>query len=177
MTTYKLVAITVCCFLISTMIYGQIKYDKSVLLAQIKNEFQQINNYKKYKIVTIDEVEEFLGQSTDNGGSLTGYFKNDTLKKIIEWVGLSNKVIQNEYYLNKGKLVLVYSTKSRYRYDQSTNSFDYSKLDNIFKGRYYFVHDKLIESILSDNKHVDLKNEDFLTSSKNYLKLLTAKRK
>ncbi|WP_157098076.1 hypothetical protein [Niabella ginsenosidivorans] len=163
-----------------TTIYGQGKQDKNLTLTQIKNMFHQINDYKNYKTVTIVDAEEFLGHGTDNGGSLTGYFKNDTLKKIIEWVGLSNKVIQNEYYLDKGKLIFVYSTESRYKYNDGTQSFDYSKLNIVFKGRYYFNNDKLIDTILSDKQHIDTKQEDatdFLTSTKDYLKLLSAKRK
>lgn len=119
------------------------------------------------------------GQGTDNGGSLTGYFKKDTLKKIIEWVGLSNNVIQNEYYLDKGKLVFVYSTESRYKFDDSTQSFDYSKLDIFFKGRYYFSRDKLMDTILSNRQHIAPRQDpaDFLTSSQDYSKLLNAKRK
>lgn len=163
-----------------TTTYGQGKQDKSFTLVQIKNLCRQINNYKNYKTVIFDDAEEFLGHGTDNGGSLTGYFKNDTLKKIVEWIGLSNKVIQNEYYLDRGKLVFVYSTESRYRYNDSTQSFDYSKLDNIFKGRYYFRNDKLIDTILSNKQDIYTTQEDaenFLTSSRNYLKLFSAHRK
>lgn len=163
-----------------TTTYGQRKQDKNNLLAQIKNLYEQINDYKNYETIIIDDAEEFLGHSTDNGGSLTGYFKNDTLKKIVEWVGLSNKVIQNEYYLDKGKLVFVYTNESRYRYSESSQSFDYSKLDSVFKGRYYFSNNKLIDTILSDKQYNDTKQkdaDDFLTSTKYYVKLLIAKRK
>ena len=160
--------------------FGQGKEDKNHALLKIKKVYKQINDYKNYKTITIDDAEEFIGHGTDNGGSLVGYFKNDTLKKIVEWVGLSNKVIQNVYYLDKGKLVFVYSTESRYRYNDKTQSFDYSKLDSVFKGRYYFSDDKLIYTILSDKEHIDTKKvdaADLMTSSKDYLKLLSAKLK
>jgi hypothetical protein len=162
------------------MAFGQIKENKSYVLFKIKEAYQQTNDYKKYKIITIDDAEEFLGHGTDNGGTLTGYFKGDSLKKIIEWVGLSNKVIQNEYYLDNDRLIFVYSTESRYRFNDSSQSFDFSKLDNVFKGRYYFNNGKLIDTIFDDKEYAATKKQDaagFLTSSKDYLKLLKTKRK
>jgi len=180
MTLRNYISFTFFALLTLTTTYGQRKQDKNYMLAQIKHLYRQINDYKNYKTIIIDDAEEFLGHGTDNGGSLTGYFKNDTLKKIVEWVGLSNKVIQNEYYLDKGKLVFVYSNESRYRYNDSSQSFDYSKLDNVYKGRYYFSNNKLIDTILSDKQYNDTKQKDaanFLILTKDYVKLFIAKRK
>lgn len=159
--------------------YGQAKPEKRPALLQIKQVFQQINDYKHYKVVTIDDSEEFLGHGTDNGGSLRGYYKGDSLKKIVEWVGLSNRVVQNEYYFEKGKLVFVYATDSKCRFNDSTEEFDCSKFDNVSAGRYYFSQDKLIHTILSDGEHGKTKQKDateFLTAGKNYIALLNAKR-
>lgn len=163
-----------------TATYGQGKEDRVFVLFQIKKAYQEINSYKKYKTVTIDDAGEFIGHSTDNGGSLKGYYKEDSLKKIVEWVGLSNRVVQNEYYFDKGKLVFVYSTDSRYQFNKNTGEFDYSKFDEIFEGRYYFNNDKLIDAIISDSEHEKTKQKaakDFLMSSKSYVKLLNARRK
>lgn len=159
--------------------FGQSKKDKAAIISQITQVFRQINDYKNYNVVFIDTIEEFLGHSTDNGGSLKGYYKADSLKKIVEWVGLSNRIVQNEYYFEKGKLVFVYSTDSRCKYDEKKGEMDCSKSDKIFKGRYYFSTDKLIETILSDKEHEKTKQQDaavFLTSSKDYIKLLNARR-
>lgn len=166
--------------LTSTCSHGQGKEDRSFRLFQIKKVFTQINNYKNYKVVTIDDAEEFLGHGTDNGGSLKGYYKGDSLKKIVEWVGLSNRVVQNEYYFDKGKLVFVYSTDSRYKSNDSTGELDYSKFDNVFKARYYFNNDKLIDTILTDEEDERTKQKDaadFLGSSKDYMKMLNVRRK
>jgi hypothetical protein len=166
--------------LLALTTYGQGKEDKSYALFKIKKLYQQINDYKNYKTETIDDAEAFLGHGTDNGASLTGYYKGDSLKKIIEWVGLSNKVIQNEYYFDQEKLIFVYATESRYKFNDSTKSPDHSKLDNVFKGRYYFNHDKLIDTILNDEEHVATKKQDaahFLALGKGYLRLLKTKRK
>lgn len=180
MTLRNSMLLTFFALLTLTTVYGQREQDKNYVLSQIKNLYRQINDYKNYKTIIIDDAEEFLGHGTDNGGSLTGYFKNGTLKKIVEWVGLSNKVIQNEYYLDKGKLIFVYATESRYRFSDSSQSFDFTKLDNVFKGRYYFSNNKLIDTIFSDKQYIHTIQKDaadFLKSSKDYLRLLSAKHK
>jgi hypothetical protein len=160
--------------------YGQGNKEKNNTLFKIKTVYKQITAYKKYNTVIIDNSEDFLGHITDNGGNLTGYFKKDSLKKIVEWVGLSNKVIQNEYYFNNNKLVFVYSTESRYQFNDRTQSFDYSKLSTIFKRRYYFDKDKLINTIFNDKEHVATREQiasGFLTSGRYHFKLLNTKRK
>ena len=128
--------------------------------------------------MTIDDPEKFLGQNTDNGASLKGYYKADSLKKIVEWVGLSNRVIQNEYYFDNGKLIFVYSAESRYKYSDSLQTLAYSKLELVFTGRYYFDNEKLFDTILSDKKHNSSKQKDamdFVATIKDYIKLLQAK--
>ena len=179
MTLRKFIALAFVSALCLPNSYGQSKADKSSALVQIKQVFKQINSYKNYKVVTIDDSEEFLGHSTDNGGSLKGYYKGDSLKKIVEWVGLSNRVVQNDYYFNDGKLLFVYSTDSRCKANDKTGEMDCSKFEKVFKGRYYFNDDKLIDTILSDKEHEGTKHQDatgFLTAGKDYMKLLKARR-
>lgn len=180
MTLVKILVLSIVVVLTLTNLYGQNKRSADVAISHIKQVFRQINNYKNYKVVTIDDSEEFLGHGTDNGGSLKGYYIGDSLKKIVEWVGHSNRVVQNEYYFDKGKLVFVYSTDSRYKFNDSTGELDYSRFDKVFKGRYYFDDDKLIDTILSDKEHVTTKQKDaagFLMASKEYIKLLNKRRK
>ena len=181
MTVRNYISFTFFALLTLTTTYGQRTQDKkSYTLAHIKNLYRQINGYKNYKTKIIEDAEEFLGHGTDNGGNLTAYYKGDSLKKVIEWVGLSNKVIQNEYYFDNDKLIFVFSTESRYRFNDTTQGFDYTKLDNVFKGRYYFDNGKLIDTLFNDTEHTTTKKQDaaeFLTSSKDYLKLLKTKRK
>jgi tRNA-dihydrouridine synthase len=180
MTLRKFITLSFISVLCLTNSYGQGKADKTSTLAKIRQAFQQINEYKNYRIVTIDDAEEFLGHGTDNGGSLKGYYKGDSLKKIVEWAGLSNRVVQIEYYFDKGKLVFVYSTDKQYKFNEKTEEFDYSKFDKVITGRYYFSNDKLIETIISDKEHQKTKQQDvadFLSSSKDYIKLLNARRK
>lgn len=180
MIHYKFITVIFFCLLTFATSFGQLKPGRSKPINQIKSIYQQINDFKNYELILIEDAEEILGHATDNGASLTGYFNKGILKKIVLWVGLSNKVIQQEYYLDKDKLVFVYSKESRYRFNDSNQSFDYSKLDNVSDARYYFSNDKLIHTIFNDKKYVETKAEDsafFLTSVKDYMTLLTAKRK
>ena len=172
--------LTIAALLIFCTAYTQGKAGKSSAIAKIKKAYQQINSYKNYKTVVIDDAEIFLGHNPDNGGSLTGYYKRDTLKKVVEWVGLSYKVVQNEYYFDNGQLIFVYASESQYHLNDSTQTFDYNKLDPLFTGRYYFDQGKLINAILTDETHAASKEQDadsFLKCAKRYSKLLKAKRK
>lgn len=155
--------------------FGQGKEDFNKRLFDIKTKYQKINQFKSYRIVTIDDAEEFTGHATDNGGSLTGYFKGDTVKEIVEWLGLSNKVIQREYYLDSGKLFFVYLTESFYKVNDSAGTIDYTKLDLKNTGRYYFANGKLFDTILSEKEWKLTKEKDakdFVASVKKYLPLL-----
>ena len=179
MTIRKNIFLSVFLLFALTTTFGQVKQDKSIIILNIKKSYEQINSYKNYKTVTIDEAEEFLEHNPDNGASLKGYYKSDSLKKIIEWLGLSNKVIQNEYYFDKGKLIFVYTKESKYKFIDSTQSFDYSKLQPVFQGRYYFSNEKLFETKLTDKEHYQSKEQDalnFLDTSKKFTKVLNAKR-
>ena len=149
------------------------------MLSHIKQVYRQTNDYKNCKVVTIDDTEEFLGFAADNGGRLDGYYKDDTLKKIVVGVGLSNRIVQDEFYFDKGKLVFVYSIDKTYKFNDKTGEIDYSKFDKTTTARYYFNNDKLIETIISDKELEKTKQKDakeYLSSSKDYEKVLNKKR-
>jgi hypothetical protein len=180
MTHRHFIALTLFALITLTNAYGQDTKDKTATISQIRQVFQQINGYKNYMVVTIDDSEAFLGHATDNGGSLKGYYKGDSLVKMMEWIGLSNRVVQNEYYFDKGKLVFVYSTNSRCKSNDKTGEIDCSTFIRVSTARYYFSKDKLIEAILSDKEEAKTKQQDaadFLTSAMEYRKLLTARRR
>ena len=160
-----------------TTAFAQGKEDRLNKIFDVKKTFQKINSFKKYKIVTIKDAEKFLGNITDNGGSLKGYFTGDSLKKIVEWVGLSNRIIQNEFYFKNDTLVFVYAVEKNYHYNNHSQTLDYTKLDLTFIGRYYFDNEKLFYSIIKNenrNKSKQKDAADFLIKSKDYMKILRA---
>ena len=152
--------------------------DSNGTVAGIRQTFAEINSYTNYRIVTIDESEQFLGHATDNGGSLKGYYKGDTLRKIIEWVGLSNRVVQNEYYFGNGQLLFVYSTDKQYRFDDKRGQFDYTSFSAISAARFYFNNGRLIESVFSNKEEEAAKAQTaarLFSSSTSYARLLGEK--
>jgi len=180
MASIKFISLTLFSIFTLAQSYSQNTPDKSAVIAHIKQVYRQVNDYKHYKVVNIDDAEEFLGHGTDNGGSLTGYYKGDSLKKIVLWVGLSNRVVQQEFYFDKGRIVFVYSTDKTYKFNDSTEEFDYSKFDKVITGRYYFNNDKLIDTILSDKELEKTKQDDaadFIATGKDYVLMLKAKKK
>ena len=131
-------------YLLPILSLGQNKEDKNMYLLEIKQKYQLINKTTGYNVVIIEGSEDFLGHATDGGGNLRGYFKNDTLVKIVERVGLSNRTVQNEYYLDKYGVFFVHSTEQQYPYNDSLQSLDYNNLVPSFSGRYYFKKNKLV---------------------------------
>lgn len=101
---------------------------KEAKIAEIRQTFQRINKERNYQLIKVENAEEILGHATDGGASITGYYKENVLQKMTEWVGLSGGVIQNEYYFDKGSLVFVYSTEQRYPYNDSLEALDKTKL-------------------------------------------------
>lgn len=155
--------------------FSQGKEDKTEKLAQIRQKFQAINSETNYKVVKVEDAELILGHATDGGASITGYYKDGTIQKIIEWVGLSNKVVQNEYYLDSSKLIFVYVTESQYAYNDSLQTLDYSKLVPLSNGRYYFVNSRLFDAVLSRKEREKSKKDDaksFLQRTSAYKALL-----
>ena len=166
-------------FLISQPGSAQGKEGKTERLIKIREKTRAINTETNYKVVRLEDAELILGHATDGGASLTGYYKDGALQKIIEWVGLSNRVIQNEYYFDSGKLIFVYATESQYAFNDSLQSLDYTKLIPVSNGRYYFENNQLSDVILAKKSLEKSKKEDaksFLHRVKAYKTLLDKKR-
>jgi hypothetical protein len=180
MATRNYVSLLAFFFVVSATVFGQTKTEKTNQLFKIKQAYKKINADKSYKTVIIDDAEEFTGHNTDGGGKLTGYFRGDTLAKLIEWVGLSNKIIQNEYYFDNNKLIFVYSTEKRFPYSDSLQGLDYNKPAQVFAGRYYYKNQKLIDAILTDKEHKKTRQRDaqaYINESKRLSAIIKKKHK
>jgi hypothetical protein len=152
---------------------------KATLIQNIRKEFQQINNTKGYQIISLD-AEEFLEQAPDGGGELKGYFKNDTLKKIVVSVGISNGMESREFYFKNNQLIFVFEKFDSYVYTEKKKELDYTKTERSFEGRYYFNKGKLIDHIsMGHNRFEDdsLDPEKVLLGEANdYIELLDKKK-
>ncbi|MBC7451611.1 MAG: hypothetical protein H7259_09005 [Cytophagales bacterium] len=126
---------------------GMAQTDNSKIVA-IRKTVEQINHTKGYTIKTL-EGEQFLQQTTDRGGTLTGYFKNGVLVKIVESIGLSSCIILTEYYFQKESLVFAYTQGKEFKYVDSLAGFDRNIPELKMECRYYFYKEVLIQSITS----------------------------
>lgn len=152
---------------------------KETSIKDIRQEFQKINTDKNLETTKID-AEEFLENATDGGGELTGFKRNDTVVKIIEWIGISYGNRIREFYFRNQKLIFVYEKFDAFVPDEETGELNKSKTKSVFEGRYYFNNKKLIEQKLTGKKPMDddEKNigEELLASAKENLKILTEKK-
>jgi len=141
----RIASIILITVLFSLQAFAQTNSNK---INEIRKTVSQINNDSGYSIRKL-ENEEFLEQMTDNGGVLTGYFKNGRLVKIIEWIGLSSCVNITEYYLQNNKLIFVFIKGSESPYIDSLETFDHSKLIKKMECRFYYDDNKMVKAILS----------------------------
>ena len=111
-----------------------------VSFAQTKNEQIKLIR-KKFEIVNRDttlrkvnlENEEFLTNMTDGGGELTGFYKNKEIKKIYEWIGLSNGISIKEFYFESGQLIFVYEKFDSFVFDDKRMNLILVKLKQFLK--------------------------------------------
>jgi hypothetical protein len=155
-------------------IFGQTKLEKIYHIQEVFTAINKMSNLKTIKL----ENEEFLENMTDGGGELTGYFKNDTLVKMNEWVGLSYGTIEIEYYFEKGDLIFSY-VKEKY-FPLTDSTVDRTKLILKFEGRYYYENNEIIAQKNSGSgiwgDGLDNSNP-ILEDSKKFSKLLLSRKK
>jgi hypothetical protein len=152
---------------------------RSDLKNEIKKEIQSINSDTAYKKVTL-ENDDFLGNMTDGGGELTGYFKGEQIKKIYQWIGLSNGNEITEFYFRNGQLIFVYEKFSAFVYDHKKEQQDLTKTETTFEGRYYFDKDKLIDRLTTGHNRFEDDNNNpekiLIQEAKDNMRLLNKKK-
>ncbi|NOU60431.1 hypothetical protein [Marinifilum caeruleilacunae] len=89
--------------------------------------------------------EEFMDNMTDGGGELIGYYSNGQIEKVSLWVGLSYGISTYDYYFENETLIYVHETFKQFEYVDSTGSFNYSKTEQTYRGKYYFMNKVLYD--------------------------------
>jgi len=144
----------------------------------IRKKFEIINSDTTLRKVTL-ENEEFLMNMTDGGGELTGFYKNKEIKKIYEWIGLSNGISIKEFYFDKERLIFVYEKFDSFVFDDKKEEFDLDKIKTIFEGRYYFSNKKLFSESTKGNKSLAAQDKStgkgLLKSADDNMRLLNKK--
>ena len=146
-------------FFIGTVIFiVSFAQTKNEQIKLIRKKFEIVNRDTTLRKVTL-ENEEFLTNMTDGGGELTGFYKNKEIKKIYEWIGLSNGISIKEFYFDSGQLIFVYEKFDSFVFDDKKNEFDLSKTKTIFEGRYYFNNEKLFSRSIKGDKALTVQDE------------------
>jgi len=146
------VPVSVLFFIVS---FAQTK-DEQIKL--IRKKFEVINKDTTLRKVVLDN-EEFLENMTDGGGKLAGFYRNKEIKKIYEWIGLSNGISIKEFYFDNGQLIFVYEKFDSFVFDAKKNEFDFTKTKTVFEGRYYFSNKKLFNKSTKGNRALSAQDE------------------
>lgn len=143
----------------------------------ILKSVQLIDSTKDYEIITLNN-EEFLGHTTDGGGQLTGYFKDNEVSKIIERVGLSYGAMNLEYYFLNGKLIFVNEREGNFPDSNNDGTLNHTKLETVFQKHYYFHEEKLIDSQTTGERRfsADTKPGDLINTVTKHIELLRKSR-
>jgi hypothetical protein len=144
--------------------------------ADIRKEFKAINVDGSLKKVVL-ENEEFMEHMTDRGGSLTGYYKEDKLVKIVEWIGISNGIYITEYYFKDEQLLFVYRAFKAVVYDSKKGDVDLDETGVKFEGRYYFNNKTLIDTVTSGDAQYKIDPATFPADADKNQQLLAKKAK
>jgi len=177
--------------LIGTYVFGQ---DKDVSVKDIEQKIRSIDQDTTYTIVTLENMAfldtGFINQPAKGYGQLTGYFKNGTICKIREHIGLKllSDSATTDYYFSGGKLIFVRESEI-YNPDvfiDNEGTVDQRKPGPDFEGIYYFNNDKIIFSSANGKQQL-LPNEMFfdsqskegqlMFSAQKYFNLLSEKNK
>lgn len=146
----------------------------------IRSQFKWINDQTDFIISELNN-EDYLEHMPDNGGQLKGYFKNDTLYKIVEWFGPSYAIMITEYYLWNNELFFVYDIEKNFNQiiDSSEGflGFDYSKTEIKYESRHYFVNGQEIKNIEKGKRLMELSiPHDFISNVEVYRTVLENKK-
>lgn len=123
----------------------------SAQIADIRKICTTINTDTGYQHIRLDN-ESYLEEMTDRGGSLEGLYKKEQLKKMISWIGYSNRIVITEYYFDKGQLIFVYEVEKTFPLDGKTGGLDEAHPGISYEGRYYYWRGKKIEEKVSGHK-------------------------
>ena len=156
-----------------TSLYAQSVNDK---IGKIKSQYEWINSQSNFSSIHINNAD-FLDISSDHGAELIGYFKNDTLFRIIEKIGLSYAIMTTEYYVWDTDLFFVYDNEQNY--EQIIDSidgfigFNLDKVHIAYENRRYF-HERIeIDSLESGKRLIGLSTPtNFQEKFKSYQNLL-----
>lgn len=164
------IAATCVAFLLGLACLGQGGSTRAQL-ARIKAEYRRINTIKGLRVDSLD-ADRFLEQAPDNGATLTGYFKGDSLLKMVAWIGLSNQVVQRDYYCRDGRPFFILVTVTPYGYDPKCEAIDYDHPGKPYSFRYYLDGKRLLRSVPAPHQPPPLTVPELLAEARDFARVL-----
>ncbi len=147
---------------------------------QIKAHIEWIDQQTDFVVAELNG-EDYLENVPDQGAELKGYYKNDTLFKVVEWVGLSYGAMNTTYYLWHDELICVYAVEQHYKELMDSAGlflgFDYSQTELQYEARHYFAEGKEVKKFEKGNPSVGLPpTQHFASALLSFRPLLKNKR-
>ena len=146
--------------------FSSCKKKEGDVIAGIKKTSAEIN--KKLKSYTIKHTDDL---TTRDGGSITGYYRDDEAKKIYTEHFADNGRTFSEYYFDDGLLIqivkqeFIYNRPRSYSEEkakENTDSVWYDdKKTKMEVYHYYFSKNKLIKWTGGDNKVISVSSANF----------------
>ncbi len=150
----------------------------------IEKKCEYINKLNNYKTVTLKNGEfldeTFLKQAGEGYGHLTGYFKNDSIYKISEIIGIKSlkDIGITEYYYWQGKLIYI-NEKEYIGPDiliDNDGTIEHKTETPDFEGEYYFWQEKIFYKTVKGKPEI-LPNEMYFQSQSKAGQLITSSEK
>ena len=142
------------CLIMSCICSFSFAQTKNEIIEDVHNIVETIHMDTVLKSVTLLN-QEFLSDTTDRGGELTGFYKKKKIYYIYRSVGKPYGEEIMQFYYWKSKLVFVSEKFNTYVYDDRLKVFDYTVVNTTFTGKYYFDNEKLIHKVITGHKKFD----------------------
>jgi hypothetical protein len=161
--------------------YGNVLFSQTEkeTIDDIRSRFKWINSQQNFITSELNN-RDYLDFSPDNGASITAYYKDNSLYKVVEIMGLSYAILTTEYYLWDNQLIFVYYTEKNFKQikDASGNfvELDYSHTETKYEGRHYFDNGKEIKTIIKGEKTGATTLVDFKKRLQEFIPLLKNKK-
>lgn len=153
-------------FLLAIICFSSCKKKPANVVADIMKHYQEIN--KKQKDYTPKHVDDITSAA---GGTITGYYRDNEVKKIVSEHFTDTCRTFTEYYFDEGMLIFilrqnfVYNKPVSYTEEKAKEKGDSTWYDDkktkMEISRFFFYENKLVKWIGPDNKEIDAKSWAF----------------
>ena len=146
-------------FIVAIICFTSCKKKTSNVIADVNKHYSEINNkQKEYKSKRVDDI------TSAASGSITGFYREEELKKIVSEHFTDTCRTFTEYYFDDGMLIyifrqhFVYNLPASYTEEKAMAKGDTAWYDDkktrLEISKFYFSNNKLVKWIGPNNKEV-----------------------